>query len=57
MMNFIKATEKFNTFEEYVAGVAYAEVGPSANMEVLKAQMVAARSFALAPSTAAFPAS
>ena len=39
-------------FEEYVAGVAYAEVGPSANMEVLKAQMVAARSFALARPTA-----
>ena len=39
-------------FEEYVAGVAYAEVGPSANMEVLKAQMVAARSFALSRPTA-----
>ena len=34
-------------FEDYVAGVAYAEVGASANEEVLKAQMVVARSFAL----------
>lgn len=34
-------------FEDYIAGVAYAEVGPSAHEEVLKAQMVAARSFAL----------
>ena len=34
-------------FEDYVAGVAYAEVGPDANEEVLKTQMVAARSFAL----------
>ncbi len=39
-------------FEDYVAGVAYAEVGPDANPEVLKAQMVAARSFALARPTA-----
>lgn len=39
-------------FEDYVAGVAYAEVGPSANYEVLKAQMVAARSYALARPTA-----
>ena len=39
-------------FEDYVAGVAYAEVGPSANEEVLKAQMVAARSYALARPTA-----
>lgn len=39
-------------FEDYVAGVAYAEVGPSANYEVLKAQMVIARSFALARPTA-----
>ncbi len=39
-------------FEEYVAGVAYAEVGPSAHIEVLKAQMVAARSFALSRPTA-----
>ena len=38
-------------FEEYVAGVAYAEVGPSAHIEVLKAQMVMARSFALARPT------
>ncbi len=40
------------SFEDYAAGVAYAEVGPSANEEVLKAQMVAARSFALARPTA-----
>ena len=26
-------------FEDYIAGVAYAEVGPSANEEVLKAQI------------------
>ncbi len=39
-------------FEDYVAGVAYAEVGPDANIEVLKAQMVAARSYALARPTA-----
>lgn len=38
-------------FEDYAAGVAYAEVGPSANIEVLKAQMVMARSFALARPT------
>lgn len=38
-------------FEEYVAGVAYAEIGPSAPIEALKAQMVAARSFALARPT------
>ena len=38
-------------FEDYVAGVAYAEVGPDANEEVMKAQMVAARSFALARPT------
>ena len=39
-------------FEEYAAGVAYAEVGPGANIEVLKAQIVMARSFALARPTA-----
>ena len=39
-------------FEDYVAGVAYAEVGSSVNEEVLKAQMVAARSFALSRPTA-----
>lgn len=39
-------------FEDYVAGVAYAEVGPAANIEVLKAQMVVARSYALARPTA-----
>ena len=39
-------------FEEYVAGVAYAEIGPSAHIEAIKAQMVAARSYALARPTA-----
>lgn len=39
-------------FEEYAAGVAYAEVGGSAHIEVLKAQIVMARSFALARPTA-----
>lgn len=39
-------------FEDYVAGVAYAEVGPDAHVEALKAQMVAARSYALARPTA-----
>ena len=34
-------------FENYVAGVAYAEVGDGAPIEQYKAQMVAARSFAL----------
>ena len=38
-------------FEDYVAGVAYAEIGPSAPMEAMKAQMVVARSFALARPT------
>ncbi len=35
-------------FESYVAGVAYAEIGPSAPDEAIKAQMVVARSYALA---------
>ena len=39
-------------FEDYVAGVAYAEVGPDANEEVMKAQMVSARSFALSRTAA-----
>ncbi len=39
-------------FEEYVAGVANAEIGSYAPTEALKAQMVAARSFALARPTA-----
>lgn len=39
-------------FEDYVAGVAYAEVGSNAHIEVLKAQMIAARSYALARPTA-----
>lgn len=34
-------------FESYIAGVAYAEIGPSAPAEALKSQMVAARSYAL----------
>lgn len=38
-------------FEEYVAGVANAEIGSYAPMEALKAQMVVARSFALARPT------
>ncbi len=38
-------------FEDYVAGVANAEIGPSAPIEAIKAQMVAARSFALARPT------
>lgn len=39
-------------FEEYVAGVANAEIGSYAPLEAIKAQMVAARSFALARPTA-----
>lgn len=39
-------------FEDYVAGVAYAEVGTSFHIEAIKAQMVAARSFALSRPTA-----
>lgn len=39
-------------FEDYVAGVAYAEVGNSSNENYVKAQLVAARSFALARPTA-----
>ena len=38
-------------FESYVAGVAYAEVGDGAPIEQYKAQMVAARSFALSRPT------
>ena len=38
-------------FEDYVAGVANAEIGSYAPMEALKAQMVVARSFALARPT------
>lgn len=34
-------------FEKYVLGVALAEIGPSASDEALKAQIVAARNFAL----------
>lgn len=39
-------------FESYVAGVTYAEIGPDAPLEAMKAQMVAARSYALARPTA-----
>ena len=39
-------------FESYIAGVAYAEVGTGAPDEAIKAQMVAARSFALSRPTA-----
>lgn len=39
-------------FEDYIAGVAYAEIGDSAPDEALKAQLVAARSYALARPTA-----
>ncbi len=35
-------------FEDYVAGVAYAEIGPNAADEAIKAQLIAARSYALA---------
>lgn len=39
-------------FEDYIAGVAYAEVGPSSHIEAIKAQMVVARNYALARPTA-----
>lgn len=39
--------EELVPFEKYILGVVYAEVGSSANDEVLKAQAIAARSFAL----------
>lgn len=44
--------EELVPFEQYVLGVAYQEIGPSAPDEAIKAQMVAARSFALARPTA-----
>ena len=40
------------SFEDYVAGVAYAEIGDYAPDEAIKAQMIVARSFALARPTA-----
>lgn len=40
--------EELVPFEQYVLGVAYQEIGPSAPDEAIKAQMVAARSFSLA---------
>lgn len=39
------------SFEDYVAGVAYAEIGDYAPDEAIKAQMIASRSFALARPT------
>ena len=39
-------------FEDYVGGVAYGELGPNKPLEAYKAQMVIARSFALARPTA-----
>jgi len=39
-------------FESYIAGVAYAEIGTGVPAEAIKAQMVAARSFALSRPTA-----
>ena len=39
-------------FEDYVAGVAYAEIGDGASLEEYKAQMLVARSFALTRSAA-----
>ena len=44
--------EELVPFEQYVLGVAYQEIGPSAPVEAIKAQMVAARSFSLARPTA-----
>lgn len=46
------AGEELVPFEQYILGVAYQEIGPSAPDEAIKAQMVAARSFALARPTA-----
>ena len=40
--------EELVPFEQYILGVAYQEIGPGAPDEAIKAQMVAARSFALA---------
>lgn len=43
--------EELIDFEKYVLGVAYAEIGPNAPDEAIKAQMVAARSYILARPT------
>ena len=43
--------EELVPFEQYILGVAYQEIGPRAPDEAIKAQMVAARSFALARPT------
>lgn len=43
--------EELVPFEDYVMGVAYQEIGPSAPDEAIKAQMVAARSYSLARPT------
>lgn len=42
------ANEDLVPFEKYLLGVAYQEIGPSAPDEAIKAQIVAARSYALA---------
>lgn len=44
-------SEELVPFEQYILGVAYQEIGPGAPDEAIKAQMVAARSFALARPT------
>lgn len=44
--------EDLVNFEDYIAGVAYGEIGPDAPLEAMKAQMIAARSYALARPTA-----
>ncbi len=44
--------EELVPFEQYILGVAYQEIGPSAPDEAIKAQMVAARSYSLARPTA-----
>ena len=43
--------EELVPFEQYILGVAHQEIGPGAPDEAIKAQMVAARSFALARPT------
>ena len=41
------ATEELIDFEYYIMGVSYAEIGPDAPVEAIKAQAVAARSYSL----------
>lgn len=43
--------EELIPFEQYILGVAYQEIGPGKPNEAIKAQMVAARSYALARPT------